>query len=177
MPTIAGLVVDVVGNDGWAVLLSNEAIRVVVGVVVALPVSDRGRTPVVGITQVSGNIPPGGLAHIALRSTQGNGHPVRLRGAGQMHHSLGQVQLRFGQAHEFDSPSSGVGHHQRHGVGLAHILAGQDDQTSGDKPGILTGFEHPGQPVEPSIGIRTSDRLDECAHLVVVVVLAVVLET
>ena len=93
-----------------------------------------------------------------------------------MHHGLGQVELGLGQADELDGPGGGVGHHQGQRVGLPDVLAGQDDQSAGDEPGVLARLEHPGQPVEAGVGVRAPDRLDEGAHLVVVVVLAVVLE-
>ncbi len=95
---------------------------------------------------------------------------------GQVDHGLGQVELGLGQPDELDRPGGGVGHHQAHRVGLPDVLAGQDHQAPGDEPGVLTGLEHPGQPVEAGVGVRTPHRLDEGADLVVVLVLAVVVQ-
>ena len=86
---------------------------------------------------------------------------------------MGQVELRFRQAHELDRPGRGVGHQQRLRVGHAHVLAGQYDEAPGDEPGILAGFEHPGQPIKAGVGIRPPDALYERADDVVVLVVAV----
>ena len=71
------------------------------------------------------------------------------------------------------APGGGDGHEQRLRVGHAHVLAGQDDQAAGDEAGVLPRLQHAGQPVQPGVGVRAADRLDEGGDHVVVVVAAV----
>ena len=70
--------------------------------------------------------------------------------------------------------SSGVGgghrHDERLRVGLADVLAGQDDQAADDEAGVLAGLEHAGQPVEAGVGVGAPDALDEGGDHVVVLV-------
>ena len=96
--------------------------------------------------------------------------PVRLRRGGQVDDGLGQVELGLGQADVLDGLGGGDGHQQRLRVGLADVLAGQDDQAAGDEPGVLAGLEHAGQPVEAGVGVGAPDALDERGDDVVVVV-------
>ena len=72
-----------------------------------------------------------------------------------MHHGLGEVELRLGQADELDGPGGGVGDQQRHRVGHPDVLGGEDDEAAGDEPGVLARLEHPGQPVEAGVGIAS----------------------
>ena len=102
-----------------------------------------------------------------------SGRAVRLRRGRQVDDRLGQVELRLGQAHELDRPRRGVGHHERHRVGHADVLAGQDHEPAGDEARVLPRLEHAGEPVEAGIGVRPADALDERADDVVVVVFAV----
>ena len=59
VPAVARLVVPVPGQLVGPVLLVDEGVGSIVGVDVPLAVADGGRTPVVGIAQVAGHVPPG----------------------------------------------------------------------------------------------------------------------
>ena len=76
--------------------------RIVVGVEVAVAVSEAGRTRVVGVAQMDRDLacprPPGRFTC----GTQSGGHPVGLRGGRQMHHGMGQVELGFREADKLD---------------------------------------------------------------------------
>ena len=74
-----------------------------------------------------------------------------------MDHGLGQVELGLGQADELDGPGRGVGHDQRHRVGHADVLGGQDHEPAGDEAGVLPRLEHAGQPVEAGVGVGAPD--------------------
>ena len=90
-----------------------------------------------------------------------------------MDHALGQVQPGLGEADEFHRPGCRVGHHKARRVGHPNVLAGQNDEATGDEPGVLAGFEHAGQPVEPGVGVGSPDALDEGADHIVVIVASV----
>jgi hypothetical protein len=85
-------------------------------------------------------------------------------------HGVGQVELGLGQADELDGPGGGVGDEQAGGVGHADVLGGEDHEAPGDEAGVLPRLEHAGQPVEPGVGVRAPDALDEGADHVVVLV-------
>ena len=55
----------------------------------------------------------------------------------------------------------GRGHGQVQGrrIGVAHVLAGQDHQSPGEKADVLAPFEHSGEPVQRGVGIAAADAL------------------
>ena len=89
---------------------------------------------------------------------------------GEVDDGLGQVELRLGQADVLEGVRGGHRDHQRLRVGLADVLAGQDDQAADDEAGVLAGLEHAGEPVEAGVGIGAADALDERGDHVVVLV-------
>ena len=90
-----------------------------------------------------------------------------------MDHRLCQVELRLGQSHVLDRVGGGRRHDQAHRIGLAYVLAGEDDETAGDEAGVLPRLEHAGQVVERGLRIGAPDALDEGRDHVVVLVAAV----
>ena len=87
-----------------------------------------------------------------------------------MDDGLRQVELRLGQADVLERVGGGHRHDERLRVGLADVLAGQDDHAADDEAGVLTGLEHAGEPVEAGVGIGAADALDERGDHVVVLV-------
>ena len=155
------------------VSLFDPSPRVVVRVVVALPVAESRCTLVVGVAQVRWYQAGAGRPGIGRSCGEGTVDPVRLGGGRQVDDRLGQVEAGLGQADELDGTRRCVGHDQRHGVGHADVLAGQDDEAADDEAGVLPRFEHSGQPVEAGVRIGAPDALDEGADDVVVLVAAV----
>ena len=90
-----------------------------------------------------------------------------------MDDGLGEVETRFGHADELDGAGGGVGHEQRLRVGHADVLGREDHEPAGDETRVLTRFQHAREPVQPGIGIRSADALDERGQDVVVLVVAV----
>ena len=90
-----------------------------------------------------------------------------------MDHSLREVECRFGQADVLDGACSGVGDEDRLGIGHPDVLAREDHEAARDEARVFARLEHPGEPVEPGVGIAAADRLDERRHDVVVLVVAV----
>ena len=62
---------------------------------------------------------------------------------------------------------------ERRRIGQADVLGREDHEAAGDVARVLTGFEHPREPVEPGVGIGAADALDERGDDVVVLVVAV----
>ena len=83
-------------------------------------------------------------------------------------------ELRLGQADKVDRVVRGHRQRQRVGGGQADVLARQYDQATGYETGILAGFEHACQPVQPGVGVRAPDGFYERADHVVVLVFPVV---
>ena len=79
-----------------------------------------------------------------------------------------------GQADELDGARGGDGHLQRLRVGVADVLAGEDDHAPGDELGVLAAGEHGGHVVDGGVGVAAAHRLDEGRDGVVVRILAVV---
>ena len=86
---------------------------------------------------------------------------------------MGEVELRLGQPDVLDRVRRGGGQRERERVGHADVLGREDHEPAGDEPRVLAGFEHAREPVEPRVGIRAADALDERGDDVVVLVVAV----
>ena len=145
-------------------------------ILVADPVPERVCRAVVGVAEVHRHLAADPVAHVARGLPDAERGPVRLGGGGQVDHGLGQVELGLGEAHVLDGVGGGRRHHQAHRVGLADVLAGQDDQAAGDEAGVLTGLEHAGQVVQGGLGVGPPDALDEGRDHVVVLVAAVAVQ-
>jgi hypothetical protein len=167
------LVIDPTFEFGRPVLLVDPGLGLFMRVLVALSVTEAFSPLVVTISEVDWHLSPGLIAHIGLGSTKGHSHPIRLGGRSEVHHCVGQIQLRLGQANELDRPSSCVGNHERVRIGHTDVFAGQDHESAGNEASVFACLEHSGQPIQTSIGVGASNRLDERRDDVVVIVSAV----
>jgi hypothetical protein len=70
----------------------------------------------------------------------------------------------------------GYRHRQRHRVGQADVLRGQDDQPAGDEVDVLPRLQHAGQPVDGGVGVAAAHALDQRRDDVVVHVAGPVVE-
>jgi len=148
---------------------------VVVGVLVAVAVCETLGAGVVGVAQVVGHLEGAALAHVVERGLDGEVGGVALGGGGDEGHGLGERDLGLGHAHELGDLERRVGHDERVGVGVAHVLGGADDHAARDEAGVLACVEHLGHPVERGVGVGAAHGLDEGRGGVVVgVVVAVV---
>ena len=84
-----------------------------------------------------------------------------------------EVEAGFGHPDELDRACGRVGDDERVGVGEADVLGREDHEPARDVARVLAGFDHAREPVEPGVGIRAADRLDERGDDVVVLVVAV----
>ena len=85
-----------------------------------------------------------------------------------------EVELRLGQPDELDRPGGGVGDDERRAESA--IPTSSDARITSRramKRGVLAGFEHAREPVEPGVEIGAADALDERGDDVVVLVVAV----
>ena len=138
---------------------------VVVGVPLGLP--RRHRQERLGAVQ--------GLFH-RLQVRQGLVDPqvggVGLGGRGHVGGRLGQEDSTLGHADLVDPIEGRLRQHQGHGIGVAHVLRGADQDPAGDEEGILPRGDEPGQVVEGGVGIRPAHALDKGRGRVAVTVLA-----
>src|SRR5579871_5322326 len=135
------------------VLLFDVVAGEVVGIAVVFAVSHRLAAGVVAVAQVLGDGEGAMGAQLFGGAADGDGGGVALGGGGQVGDRLGESELGFREADEHDRLGGGVGQHQRHGVGVADVFGGQDDQAAGDKLDVLSGQQHLGQPVEGGVGV------------------------
>ena len=103
---------------------------------------------VVRVAQVDGHLDRRAVAHVLQGVPDAERGPVRLRGGGEVHDGLREVELRLGQPDVLDGVGGRDGHHERLRVGHADVLARQDDEAAGDEAGVLPRLEHAGEPVE-----------------------------
>ena len=120
------------------------------------------------VTQVFGHLDETTALHGGRRFTEGARRRVRLGTERQRERGVGQVKSCLGQAHELDGPRARFGDEQSVRVRQAHVLTGEDDQTSREEARALTALEQRDEPVERGVGVRAANGLDQCAHLVVV---------
>ena len=110
---------------------------------------------------------------VAAGRADPEGDAVRLRGVGQVDDRVRQVELGLREPDVLHGLGGGGGQRERQRVGHPDVLGGEDHEATRDEPRVLAGLEHPGQPVEPGVGVGAADRLDERGDDVVVLVLAV----
>ena len=139
---------------------------------VARFLEDRS-TPVVGVPQVGGHRARRQVDDVAPGRADPEGDAVRLRGVGQVDDRVRQVELGLREPDVLHRLRGGGGQRERQRVGHPDVLRGEDHEATRDEPRVLAGLEHPGEPVEPGVGVGAADRLDERGHDVVVLVLAV----
>ena len=122
-------------------------------VLVAATVPELLGPLVVGVAQVGRHLAVRVLAHVRAGVPHAERGAVALRRRGQVHHRLGEVELRLGQPDELHGAGRGIGHEQARRVGEADVLAGEDHQAAGDEASVLAGFEHAGEPVERGVRV------------------------
>ncbi len=81
------------------------------------------------------------------------GRRVRFRGAREIGDRLGEIQLAFGEADQFASLGTRHRERQRRRVGVSYVLAGKNDQPTGQESNVLAAFEHFGQPVNRGVRV------------------------
>ena len=83
-------------------------------------------------------------AHICQSTVYAHVGSIALRSRGDIGHGLGQGNPGFWHAQELHSLGSGIGQHQGHRVGIAHIFSGTDNHPAGDELHILPCRQHAG---------------------------------
>jgi len=48
---------------------------------------------------------------------------------------------------------------ERHRIGVADVLGGEDDHPTGDEACVLAGFEHRREVIDGRVGVRAAERL------------------
>ncbi|CAH0327009.1 hypothetical protein SRABI128_05703 [Microbacterium sp. Bi128] len=87
-----------------------------------------------------------------------------------MHHGLGEDDAAFRHADQLYGLGRRDGGLQRSRVSHADVLSRRDHDPAGHEPGVLTRLQHPGKVVQRGVDVGTSDRLDERAGDVVMLV-------
>ena len=157
------------------VLLADNAFRRVVRVAVALGVAEPSGAGIAAVAQRRGYRAGSSSADIRLRRVDGRNDGVRLGRKRQMDRCLSKVDPGLGQPDERDRLRGCRCGEQGGRVGQPDVLAGVHDEAPRDEARIFAGLDHPGQVVQGGVDIRSTNRLDECAdHVIVLVTVAVV---
>ena len=96
--------------------------------------------------------------------------------ARQVRARLRQRVHALGHAHAAQRRVGGARDEQRARVGVAHVLAREDEHAARDEERVVARLEHAHHPVDRRVGIAAAHRLDERADDVVVLLAALVVE-
>ena len=80
---------------------------------------------------------------------------IRLRRERQVDGRLGQVERRLGQPDVLDGVGGRHRHLKRPRIGVADVLAREDDHAACDEARVLASLEHPRQVEERGVRVRT----------------------
>jgi hypothetical protein len=116
------------------------------------------------------------LAHRPARRRVGGERGVRLGRAGQVDRALGQRQRALRQADQLERRQRRGRDDERLRIGVADVLAGEDDHAAQDEARLLARLQHARHPVRGGVRIRAAHALDERAHHPVVLVARPVVE-
>src|SRR5690606_36520814 len=141
---------------------------VIVRVHVPGPVAEPARPRVVGVAQVRGHRAAPAGPHVRDGGGDGGRGGGGRGGGGEVDHRVCEVELGLGHAHLLDRAGRGHGDLQGGRDGRVHNLAGGDELSPGDAPGVLPRRNHPGQVRHGGIYSRPTLALDERACGVVV---------
>ena len=127
------------------------------GIAIALAIAE-GIAIAVGIAKVGRHLLTLGVTH-AAQGLEDTGRAVAFVGAGQIERSLRQRVKTFRQADAFAAAQAST---TTTAWGSAKpTSSGGDQHAAKDAARIFSGFDHPGQPEQGSVGVRTAQRFDE----------------
>ena len=153
-----------------------EAARGIVGVLVALAVTQMLHEPRDGVSQVQRHGFGDGLLGVGLHVRVAGVKSVGLGRQRQVDSGLGERQVSFRHAHEVDGLHGGDADAERGGVSESDVFRGHADQAARHVERVLSGFEHPAQPVERGVGIGVAHRLVQRRNQVVVLLARLIVE-
>ncbi len=128
-----------------------------------------------GVFEMIGHVALALVFHRAQGIEKGKDR-VRFRSGSQIERGLGERKAPFRQTHAVKRCRTRHGH--RHGlrVSQADIFAGKNNHAAKQKPGILSGIDHFGQPIHGCIRIRAAQRFDKRGDRIVVVIAFLIIE-
>src|SRR5690554_1376944 len=83
---------------------------------------------------------------------------------------VSEVKTSFGKTDTFEGSCVGLHHHDRLGICHTDIFTGTYEHPPENELRILSCAYHPGHPIECGIWIAPSNRLDECADNIEVII-------
>ena len=116
------------------------------------------------------------LGEVVLKLTEAALQRVRFGREREVHRGLSERVVRLRHADEVRGLLRRARDDERLRVGETYILACEDDDAARDEHRILTRVDHPHQPVESRVRIRSADALDERRDGVVVLVAGAVVQ-
>ena len=128
------------------------------------------RSWVTGIPQMLRHLPRFSCSHVSDGCIYGAIRRVRLRGCRKVHRRLRQDDAPLRHPNKGHRIRRCLGNHESLGIRHSDIFRGEDDHTSGNKPGILSRHHHAGQVMQRRVHIGTPDRFNESANDVIVLV-------
>ena len=112
--------------------MPDEMVRVVVGILVAPPVSHLTHQACYRVAQVKGHGLISALLHILLDSGISLVQGVTLSSSSQINHGLSQSKVPFGQADEMHRLLSSYRQYQGLRISHTDVLGSEADQATGD---------------------------------------------
>ena len=122
------------------------------------------------IQDVLGRHQAAGLARSRARRLVGGVDRVRLGREGKVDHRLGQRQFALGGAKAFVGLPSLQTDCLRLRVGQADVLDRHAGDASGEEAGVLSPFQHPGEPVKCCVGVAAAHRFVQRRDQVVMLI-------
>ena len=138
------------------IILRHEMVFAVVCVLVAHAVAEGLRAFVVAVAQMFRHGERAAGFHVGERGINGGDGGVALVGGGDVDGRLGNRDARLRPADEFGGLMRGVGEHERHRVGQAHVFGGADHDAARDEARVFAGVDHLGEPVERGVGVAAA---------------------
>ena len=150
------------------VLLSDEMLGIVMGIVIIGAVVERFHQFGRRIAQVQRHWGVAGLLHIGQSGVNGVVGRVGFGRCGEIDGGFGQRDAPFRPADLVYRIKRGVGQQQGVGIGQTDVLGRADHETARDELGVFAAGNHACQPIDGGIGITAADAFDEGRNNVVV---------
>ena len=151
-------------------LLFHLRILIVVGILVSGAVSELFEELRVGIPQVKRDRKIPGFMEVLLHSVGDPVDEIRFWSPREVDGKLEQEKIAFRHTDFLDGLVGVVGEHEGEGILDSDILGGESEKSPRDVERILSGVEHPADPVARGIGIAVPqgfvDRRDDVVVLV-----------
>ena len=148
-------VVHPIGHLGGSMLLGHPPSRIVVRVAIADAVAETRRALVVPVSQVDRDL----TRRCDRASSRARHRPVAARfdfgAVARWTTACARFSCASGSPTNSTARAAASATRSDIGSAMPDVLRGQDHQPAGDESCVLARLEHPGQPVEPGVGVAS----------------------